>query len=132
MRKIVPLAVLLMTWLAPSTLASSPVALKASPNPAMLGDRVVHTIELGAPARLDVWVSAQGFAQPGTGTLPPGAWRKECCPSQTAGTAAWHFRSYSVAPAGTYRFGAGARAVGVYLSTAAAGSASASVWIRVT
>jgi hypothetical protein len=120
-----------------STLASSGVAeakivdLTASPNPATLGDRVRHEVSVGVYARLDVWVSASGFEQPGTGTLPPGAWGYQCCPSQTAGTAAWHYRSNATVVPGTYRFGAVTRARGQWLSSALVGGTLKTVWIAV-
>jgi len=107
------------------------VGLDGSPNPAALGDRVRHTIDLGVSARLEVWVSAAGFQQPGPGTLPAGSWSYECCPSQTAGTPAWHFRSASIVAPGSFRFGAVARARGTFLSSALAAGTIASVWIRV-
>lgn len=108
------------------------VGIDASPNPALVGDRVRHTVEVGATARLDVWVSAAGFQAPGSGTLPPGTWSAECCPSQTLGTPAWHYRSTGVVAAGSYRFNAVARARGTFLSTAMVAGASASVTIRIT
>jgi hypothetical protein len=107
------------------------VGLDGAPNPAVLGDRVRHTIDLGVAARLEVWVSAAGFEQPGPGTLPAGTWSYSCCPSQTAGTSAWHFRSASIVAPGSFRFTAVARARGTFLSSALAGGTIASVWIRV-
>lgn len=111
--------------------AASPLTLDASPNPTYVGQRVVHTIGVSATGRLDVWVSAQGFAQPRLGTLPSGSWSWRCCPSQTAGTPAWHYRSSSTVSPGTYRFGADTRQRGTYLSTATVGIASATVWVRI-
>ena len=108
------------------------VDLAASPNPAFVGNQVRHTVSLGASARLDLYVSAVGFQRPGTGTLPPGSWSYRCCPSQTAGTPAWYYRSNSGAAPGSYRFGAVARARGVFLSTASTTIGSANVWIRIT
>jgi hypothetical protein len=107
------------------------IDLAASPNPATLGERVRHDVSLGVSARLEIWVSARGFEQPGLGTLPSGAWSAGCCPSQTAGTPAWYFRSSSIAPPGAYRFGAVSRARGTWLSSAVAGGTLASVWARV-
>lgn len=107
------------------------VGISASPNPAALGDRVRHTVEVGTYARLEVWVSALGFDRPATGTLPSGAWSYECCPSQTAGTPAWHFRTSANARPGTYGFNAVTRARGSFLSTARVVSSSASVWVSV-
>jgi hypothetical protein len=107
------------------------VDLSVSPNPATLGDRVRHDVSIGAYAPLDVWVSAAGFEQPGLGTLPPGGWSYVCCPSQTAGTPAWHFRSFSAAVPGAYRFGAVSRARGTWLATAVVGGTSTSVWAKV-
>lgn len=107
------------------------VGITASPNPAALGDRVRHTVEVGTYGRLDVWVSAVGFDRPGTGTLPAGAWTFECCPSQTAGTSAWHYRTSGGASPGSYGFNATTRARGSFLSTARVVSSSASVWVWV-
>jgi hypothetical protein len=107
------------------------VELAASPNPAFVGNHVRHTVSLGTPARLDLYVSAVGFERPGTGTLPPGSWTYRCCPSQTAGTPAWFYRSNAGATPGSYRFGAVARARGVFLSTVVTAVGSANVWIRI-
>jgi hypothetical protein len=108
------------------------VELTASPNPARLGDHVRHTVSLGAPSRIELFVSAAGFERPGTGTLPPGSWSYRCCPPQTAGTPAWTYRSNVVAPPGSYRFGVSARARGSFLSTLVAVVGSDGVWVRVT
>jgi hypothetical protein len=88
-------------------------------------------VGLGTPARLDLYVSAVGFQRPGMGTLPPGSWTSRCCPSQTAGTPAWYYRSNAGASLGSYRFGAVARAHGAFLSTASTTAGSANVWIRI-
>ena len=69
------------------------VDLTASPNPANVGNQVRHTVSLGAPTRLELYVSAAGFERPGTGTLPAGSWTYRCCPAQTAGTPAWYYRA---------------------------------------
>lgn len=123
-------AVAVLAVAAPAT--AKLVDLTASPNPATLRTTVRHTVTLGAPARLDLYVSASGFERPGMGSLPPGSWTYRCCPSQTAGTPAWFYRStYAVNP-GTYRFPAVARTRGTFLSTAMAGSTSDGVWIRIT
>ena len=66
------------------------VDLTASPNPATIGNQVRHTVNLGAPTRLELYVSAAGFERPGIGTLPAGSWTYRCCPAQTAGTPAWY------------------------------------------
>jgi hypothetical protein len=108
------------------------VGITASPNPVVLGDRVRHTVEVGAYARLDVWISATGFQQPGAGTMPGGAWSYECCPSQTAGTPAWHFRSGGTVVPGSYRFGAVTRARGTFLSSALVVGTMATTWVRIT
>jgi hypothetical protein len=130
MRKlVVPAAVLFGLVAAP--VQAKVVDLQASPNPAMLRDRVRHTVSVGATGKLDVWVSASGFEAPGAGTLPPGRWTFECCPSQTAGTSAWHYRSTSPVSSGTYRFTAVTRARGRFLSTAAVGGSAANVWVWV-
>lgn len=122
----------LLAVLSPAAAGASPqVQITASPNPATVGQRVIHTIDMFGGGGLQVWVSAKGFAQPGTGTLPPGSWVWECCPSQTAGTAAWHYRSATYVPAGSYRFGAGARVRGTFASTAQVGATSVSVWVRI-
>jgi hypothetical protein len=107
------------------------VGISASPNPASVGDRVRHTVEVGTRAPLEVWVSASGFERPGSGTLPAGSWTYECCPAQTAGTPAWHYRSGSIVAPGIYRFGAVARSPGTYLSSAVVAGGSAGVWIRI-
>jgi hypothetical protein len=107
------------------------VGISASPNPATVGSHVRHTLDVGAPGRLEVWVSATGFQQPGPGTLPSGAWSFECCPSQVGGTSAWRYRSFGIVPPGSYRFAAVARARGTYLSTAMVLGASAGVSIRI-
>jgi hypothetical protein len=111
--------------------AAKTVGITASPNPARVGDRVRHDIEVGTVGRLEIWVSARGFGRPGPGTLPTGAWTYECCPSQTAGTPAWHYRSSTFAPRGVYRFGAMAVAPGSFLSTAFVAGVFAGVWIRI-
>lgn len=107
------------------------VDVTASPNPATVGSTVRHTVTLGSPARLDLYVSATGFERPGSGSLPPGTWTYRCCPGQTAGTPAWFYRSSSVVGQGTYRFAALARRRGSFLSTATTGWASDGVWIRI-
>jgi len=112
-------------------LGKGAVEVSASPNPVVVGQRVAHTVTVAVSARLDVWVSAAGFAQPGFGSLPPGTWSQECCPAQTAGTAAWRYRSTGPVVPGSYRFGADARRTGSYLSTASVGFATSSTWIRV-
>jgi hypothetical protein len=131
MKKALATAAVLLA-LAPSAAAAKPaVGLTASPNPAPVGQRVSYTIDLAVGGSLQAWVSAQGFAQPKMGSLPPGTWTWECCPSQTAGTPAWHYRSSVTAPPGKYRFGAQARLPGMFLSTAEVGSASVGVWVQV-
>ncbi len=129
-RTIAIAALLLMVFATPA--AAKTVGLQASPNPARVGERVVYTVDVAVTARLEVWVSARGFAQPRMGTLPSGAWVYECCPSQSAGTPAWHYRSSTVAAAGArYRFGTDAKLVGTYLSTAYAGGSVATVWVSI-
>jgi hypothetical protein len=108
------------------------VDIGASPNPARVGTSVRHTVALGTSGRLEVWVSAAGFQRPGTGTLPPGSWTAECCPARTAGTPAWHYRSFVIVPPGSYRFGAVARMRGTFLSSAAVGFSADGVTIRIT
>jgi hypothetical protein len=134
MRKLVVsggLSLALSLFLSPVAVVASPqVRLVAAPNPAAVGQRVVHTVDLLGGGPLQVWVSAKGFAQPGLGTLPPGSWNWECCPAEVAGTPAWHYRS-AYAGAGSYRFGAVAQVRGTYLSTAGVGASSTGVWVRV-
>ena len=131
MRKALVAAVVLVGLLAGPAEAKT-VSITASPNPAFVGGRVVHTVDAFAIGRLDVWVSARGFAQPRMGTLPAGTWSYECCPPQTAGTPAWHYRSSVPTTYGaSYRFGADARLTGSYLSTATIGGSSASIWVRI-
>ena len=121
----------LVVGLVASPAQAKVVGIDASPNPAVVGDHVRHTVVVGAVARLDVWVSALGFQPPGLGTLPPGTWSIECCPSQTLGTSAWHYRSFGIATPGSYRFNAVARTRGTFLSTAAVAGSTASVTIRI-
>ena len=130
MRKSLVVAALLVGLVA-APAQGKVVGIDASPNPAVVGDRVRHTVEVGAVARLDVWVSAVGFQAPGSGTLPPGTWSLECCPSQTLGTSAWHYRSLGVVAPGSYRFNAVAKARGTFLSTAMVAGSTASVTIRI-
>jgi len=131
MRKVfVLLAVALALIGGPAADAAS-VSIQAAPNPARLGDRVTHSVGASNYGYLNVWISARGFGQPGLGSLPPGAWRLECCPSETAGTAAWHYRSNTAVGSGTYRFGATTRLRGTFLSTARLGISSATVWVRI-
>ena len=130
MRRTIAIVALLALLAGPAE--AKTIGLQASPNPARVGERVVHTVDVAVSARLDVWVSARGFEKPRLGTLPQGGWVYECCPSQTAGTPAWHFRSSAPATTGArYRFGADARLVGTYLATAAAGGSVDTVWISV-
>ena len=75
-------------------------------------NQVRHTVNLGAPTRLELYVSAAGFERPGTGTLPAASWIYRCRPAQTAGTRAWYQRSNAGVALGSYRFGAVARARG--------------------
>lgn len=131
MRKVFVVAVLLAALSPTSAGASSQISIAASPNPAAVGQRVVHTVGLVGGGGLQVWVSARGFARPGLGTLPPGTWVLECCPPQTAGTPAWHYRSATYASAGSYRFGALAQVRGTYESSAAVGVSSTNVWVRI-
>ena len=129
-RWLVALVVLGVVVTAGAAIAKT-VGLSASPNPARVGDRVRHDVEVGASARLEVWISARGFERPGTGTLPSGTWSLECCPQQTAGTPAWHYRSSAVVAPGAYRFGAVAAQSGSYLSSALVGGSVATVWVRI-
>ena len=133
MKRFIAGAVLLGVIVGGSGVAEAKVvAITASPNPVVLGDRVRHTVEVGAYARLEVWISAAGFQQPGIGTLPGGSWSYECCPQQTAGTPAWHYRSGGTVVPGSYRFGAVSRARGSFLSSALVGGTIAATWVRVT
>ena len=124
-------ALVLVVALGAAPASAKVVGIGASPNPASLGDRVRHTVTVGTYGRLDVWVSAVGFDRPGTGSLPYGAWTFECCPSQTAGTSAWHYRTSGGVSPGSYGFNSTARARGSFLSTAVVAGSSASVWVSV-
>jgi hypothetical protein len=124
-------ALALVVALGATPASAKVVGISASPNPAGVGDQVRHTVEVGVYGRLDVWVSAAGFDRPGMGTLPAGTWSYQCCPSQTAGTPAWHYRSGVTARPGSYGFRALTRLRGSFLSTAAVMSTSASVWVQV-
>jgi hypothetical protein len=128
-----PIVVMIAVAIALSAVpaAAKTVGITASPNPARVGDRVRHDVEVGSVGRLEVWVSARGFERPGPGTLPAGTWSYECCPSQTAGTPAWHYRSSAFTSGGRYRFGAVAVAPGNFLSTAFVAGVFAGVWIRI-
>jgi hypothetical protein len=130
MRRIVLLTAVVVGLTAAPALGKV-VGITASPNPASVGASVRHTVEAGTFGRLDVWVSASGFRAPGLGTLPPGAWSIECCPGQTNGTPAWHYRSSGIAMPGVYRFNALAAAPGLFRSTAAVAGSSASLWVRI-
>ena len=132
MRRVFVLATVALALIGSPTADAASVSIQASPNPARLGDRVTHTVGASAYGYLIVWISARGFGQPGLGSLPPGTWRLECCPSETAGTAAWHYRSNAAVGSGTYRFGATARSRGTFLSTVRLGISTATVWVRIT
>jgi hypothetical protein len=121
----------LVVGLTASPALAKVVGITASPNPASVGSSVRHTVEIGMAGRLDVWVSASGFRAPGLGTLPAGAWVRECCPGQTAGTPAWHYRSFGIVQPGNYRFNAVAAGPGLYRSTAVVVGSAASVWVRI-
>lgn len=108
------------------------VELAASPNPSVLGGHVRHTLSIGRPSRIELFVSAAGFERPGTGALPPGPWSYRCCPPQTAGTPAWYYRSNVVAQRGSYRFGTFARARGTFLSTVVTVMGPDGVWVRIS
>ncbi|TMK30550.1 MAG: hypothetical protein E6G61_06190 [Actinobacteria bacterium] len=132
MRKVFLLVTVVLALVGGPAADAASVSIQASPNPARLGDRVTHTVGASAYGYLIVWISARGFGQPGLGSLPPGTWRLECCPSETAGTAAWHYRSNAAVGPATYRFGATARSRGTFLSTARLGISTATVWVRIT
>lgn len=124
-------ALALLVVLGATPASAKVVGISASPNPALLGERVRHTLDVGVYGRLEVWVSATGFEVPAMGTLPPGTWSFECCPGQTAGTPAWHFRSAGTTAPGAYGFRALSRQRGSFLSTAAIAGMYSSVWVRV-
>jgi hypothetical protein len=130
MRRTIVMVALALVVLS-GTAEADAISIHASPNPARVGERVTYTVGTFQYGLLQVWVSARGFDQPGLGTLPAGSWRLECCPAETAGTAAWHFRSRTLAAPGSYRFGMTARARGWFLSTARVATSSASVIIAV-
>jgi hypothetical protein len=131
MRKVFVLATVALALIGGPAADAASVSIQASPNPARLGDRVTHMVAASTFGYLTVWISARGFGQPGLGSLPPGTWRLECCPSETAGTAAWHYRSNAVVGPGTYRIGATARSRGTFLSTVRLGTSTATVWVRI-
>lgn len=131
MRKTILAAAVAFALLPRPAEAAGPVTIQASPNPAYLGTRVVHTVGLSTCGYLNVWVSAKGFDQPGMGSLPSGSWRWECCPAETAGTAAWHYRSSTAARPGIFRFAALTRSRGAFLSTARVATYSSKVWVRI-
>lgn len=131
MRKAIGVLVVGLALLPGAAADATSVSIQAAPNPARLGDRVTHTVGAFNYGSLNVWISARGFGQPGLGSLPPGSWRLECCPSETAGTAAWHYRSSTTVGPGTYRFGATTRSRGTFLSTARLGISTATVWVRI-
>lgn len=131
-RSLLVLALALTVLISAAPAHAKLVDLTASPNPAVVGNQVRHTVSVATPTRLDLHVSAVGFQRPGAGTLPPGSWTYRCCPSQTAGTPAWYYRSNSGVAPGSYRFGAVARARGMFLSTASTTVGSVNVWIRIT
>ena len=89
-------------------------------------------MSLGAPTRLELYVSAAGFERPGTGTLPAGSWTYRCCPAQTAGTPAGYYRANAGVVPSSYRFGAVARTRGQFLSTAITTVGSDTVWVRIS
>jgi hypothetical protein len=130
MRKLAVLVVLAVVLVAVPAQART-IGITASPNPANQGDAVRHVVQVGMAGWVDVWVSASGFRAPGPGTLPPGAWTIECCPGQTAGTPAWHYRSAGIVRPGLYRFNAVAAVPGLFRSTAVVAGSSASVWVRI-
>jgi hypothetical protein len=111
--------------------AAKTISITASPNPARVGDVVRHELGVGLVGRLDIWISATGFGRPSLGRLPPGTWSYECCPSQTAGTPAWHYRSSSLVQSGRYRFPATAQSRGTFPSTATIGGATSRVWVSI-
>jgi hypothetical protein len=131
MRKLCIVVVGLCLILSADPATAKTVSIGASPNPARVGERVRHDVVVGTVGRLEVWVSASGFEQPASGTLPAGTWSFECCASQTAGTPAWHYRSSSFVSAGVYRFSALARAPGYFVSTASIAGQSSRVRIRI-
>jgi hypothetical protein len=126
------LALALATVFVAAPAQAKVVEIVASPNPLGLGEHVRHTVTIGGPARLELYISAAGFERAGEGTLPPGSWVYRCCPAQTAGTAAWYYRSNVFAAPGSYRFGTYARSRGSFVSTAVTTIGPDSVWVRVT
>jgi hypothetical protein len=131
MRKLCIVVVGLCLILSAGPATAKTVSIGASPNPARVGERVRHDVGVGTVGRLEVWVSASGFEQPASGTLPSGTWTFECCPSQTAGTPAWHYRSSSFVAPAAYRFSALARTPGYFVSTASLAGRSSKVRIRI-
>jgi hypothetical protein len=131
MRRLCIVVVGLCLILSAGPATAKTISIGASPNHARVGDGVRHDVVVGTVGRLDVWVSASGFQQPSSGTLPSGTWSFECCPSQTSGTPAWHYRSSSFVSPGSYRFSALARAPGYFVSTAMLAGRWSKVRIRI-
>jgi hypothetical protein len=133
MRRIAFVLLLAFATAVPARALGAPiVGITASPNPAVLGDRVVHRVNVGVPARLDVWVSAMGFDKPRPGTLPPGTWQLDCCAPPAVGSPAWHYRSTSPVRPSTYRFGASAVGRGSFAAAARVMGVVDVVWVHVT
>jgi hypothetical protein len=131
LRTTIALTLVVAVVLTAGVAAAKTISITASPNPARLGDVVRHEVGVGVVGRLDVWISATAFGRPSLGRMPAGTWSYECCPSQTAGTPAWHYRSSSFVQGGQYRFPATAQVRGTFLSTAAVGGATSRVWVSV-
>ena len=133
MRAFVVAAVTAVALISGPVWALSPISFDASPNPAIIGERVEFTVSVqgtGA-AREQVWVTARGLARPSLGDLPPGTWAYECCPAETGYGPAWHYRSYFTVFAGTHSFAADARQPGLYTNTAEFGPYRAGLTLRV-
>ena len=133
MRAFVVAAVTAVAMISGPVWALSPVTFEASPNPAVIGQRVDFTVSVqgAGAAREQIWVAARGLSKPTLGNLPPGSWAYECCPAETGYGPAWHYRSLSTVFPGTHSFDADARQPGTFTNTAAFGPYRASLTLRV-
>ncbi len=113
--------------------ALSPVTFEASPNPAVIAQRVEFTVSVAGtgPGHEQVWVTGRGLFKPTMGDLPPGTWTYECCPAETGFGPAWHYRSYLAVAPDTHRFEAQARQPGTYTNTAAFGPYRDTLLLRI-
>ena len=133
MRAFVVAAVTAVAMISGPVWALSPLTFEASPNPAIIGERVAFTVSVQGigGAREQIWVAAKGVTKPTLGDLPPGSWTYECCPAEAGYGPAWHYRSATIVFPGTQSFEADARQPGLYTNTAAFGGYRASLLLRI-